>query len=80
MIKIRCTCRPQEERARRPALHSIDCLINAATQPHAMVNDEFEVFYPDNPEDAAHFAHEYDARFLDPGFTWKDPAGHAGDA
>lgn len=78
MTEIHCTCRPQEGRGGRAVLHSIDCLTEAATQPHAMVNDELEVFYPDNPDDAAHFVHEYGARFLDPGFTWKEPRGARG--
>lgn len=53
-------------------MHSIDCLTVAATQPHAMINDRLDVFYPDSPEDADHFARTYGARFLDPSFTWKD--------
>lgn len=41
--------------------HNIDCIAVAKTQPHAMVNDEGEVFYPDSPEDAAYFAEEHGA-------------------
>lgn len=44
--------------------HAIDCATVAATQPHVMVNDDREVFYPDGPEDAAYFAREHGARFL----------------
>ena len=52
-------------------LHSITCLVEAATQPHAMVDDDGGVFYPDGPEDAAWFAEMYGARPLDPQvFPW----------
>lgn len=53
-----CTCGAVGE------LHSITCLWEAWTQPHAMVNDHGEVFYPDNAEDAAHFAEHEGARPL----------------
>lgn len=65
--EIRCTCR-----AAAGALHSICCLISAATQPHAMIDDDGDVYYPDNPDDAQHFADAYGARMLDPtaGAAW----------
>lgn len=45
-------------------LHDIDCATVAETQPHAMVNDAGDVFYPDNAEDAQWFAREHGARPL----------------
>lgn len=43
-------------------------------QPNAMVNDAGEAFYPDDPEDAAWFANEHGARFVndDPFSSWGD--------
>jgi hypothetical protein len=48
----RCTCRPGPDRH----THAIDCLFTAATEPCAMLAADGSVFYPDNPDDAAHFA------------------------
>ena len=53
--EIRCTCMG------RDTGHTIWCLAIAASQPHAMINDEGEVFYPDNDADAALFARYHDA-------------------
>jgi hypothetical protein len=39
-------------------LHSHDV---AMTQPHAMVNDDGDVFYPDGPDDARHFVEHHGA-------------------
>lgn len=39
----------------------------AAAFPNAMINDVGEVFYADNPDDAAWFAEEHGARPVDPG-------------
>lgn len=50
-----------------PGTHRIDCPVEAASQPHAMINDAGEVFYPDGPVDARLFADEDGARPLDPG-------------
>lgn len=50
-----CTCGGQD-------VHSLHCLAVAATQPHAMINDSGEVFYPDNADDADFFAREHGAR------------------
>lgn len=41
--------------------HRIDCLTTAALTPHALVNNEGEVFYPDNDEDAAYFTEHHGA-------------------
>lgn len=49
-----------------PVRHSVTCLTVAATQPNAMIDDDGDVYYPDNPEDADHFALHYGARPLDP--------------
>jgi hypothetical protein len=56
-----CTCGAGDDR-----LHSITCMVVAATQPHAMVNDSGEVFYPDSEEDEAFFAEHHGARRLHP--------------
>lgn len=48
-------------------LHSITCIVEARTQPHAMVNDHGEIFYPDDIEDALAFAREEGARPLNSG-------------
>ena len=62
---LACTCYAMTD------LHDIDCATVAATQPHAMVNDAGDVFYPDNAEDAEWFAREHDARPLSPeGLRW----------
>lgn len=53
-------------------MERVESLDVAATQPHAMVNDAGDVFYPDGPEDAAEFAAEHGARFLNPTFQWGD--------
>ncbi len=45
----------------RPEVDSIEF---ARTQPHAMIDDLGQVFYPDNDEDAAEFAREHGARYL----------------
>jgi hypothetical protein len=52
--------------------HRIGCQTTAATQPHAMVNDTGDVFYPDSAIDAALFALDHGARFADPaaGAAW----------
>ena len=44
-----------------PQIGSMDV---ARQQPHAMVNDEGEVFYPDSDEDARWFAAEHGARYI----------------
>jgi hypothetical protein len=44
-----------------PRTESLDV---ALSQPHAMVNDSGEVFYPDGEEDARWFADEHGARPL----------------
>lgn len=44
----------------------VDCPTVAASQPHAMVNDAGEVFYPDGPEDAAYFAEHHGAHPIGP--------------
>jgi hypothetical protein len=46
--------------------HSIDCVETAKTQPHAMINRDGEVFYPDNIADAIAFAQDHGAWPLDP--------------
>jgi hypothetical protein len=46
-----------------PAQDSITGPAAAAGQPHAMVNDEGDYFYPDGEEDAAMFAEQHGARF-----------------
>lgn len=63
-----CTCGgfPQRGRPGAPVLHSITCMAEAWTQPHAMVTDDGDVFYPDNEEDARHFTEGFDARPLRP--------------
>lgn len=58
MTAAACTC------GSFTTLHSIDCVITATEERHAMINDAREVFYPDGPEDAAWFAQEHGARFL----------------
>lgn len=63
-IRIRCTCNTVGN------LHAITCLITAAGQPHAMVNDALEVFYPDGPEDAQVFALHHGAEMLNPDFSF----------
>jgi hypothetical protein len=50
-----------------PSVHSAAA---AADQPHAMINDAGDMFYPDGPEDAAEFNREHGARFVHPGFRW----------
>jgi hypothetical protein len=42
----------------------VDSIEVARTQPHAMIDDLDQVFYPDNDEDAAEFAREHGARLL----------------
>jgi len=59
MAEPDCTCG-------RTGLHSITCMVEAATQPHAMIDDHGGVYYPDNAEDAAWFAEMQGARFLNP--------------
>jgi hypothetical protein len=64
-VTVACTCHAST------SLHGIDCHQVAAAQPNAMVNDVGDVFYPDNPADAAWFASEHDARPLNPeGLQW----------
>lgn len=68
---LECTCGRDERVAADPlrpgiGLHSITCMVSAATQPHAMVNDAGGVFYPDGPGDAVWFAEHEGARFLNP--------------
>ena len=61
-----CTC------GASTSLHDVDCLKVAATQPHAMINDAGDVFYPDDASEAEWFAREHDARPLNPGgLQWK---------
>jgi hypothetical protein len=50
-----------------PSVHSPLAAVEA---PHAMVNDDGDLFYPDGPDDAAEFAEHHGARFVDPGFAW----------
>lgn len=52
------------DEAHEPRLPSIHDPAVAATEPHAMVNDDGEVFYPDGAEDAAYFAEHHGARPL----------------
>lgn len=43
----------------------------AADQPHAMRNDAGDMFYPDDPDDAAQFAEHHDAVYVHPnGGDW----------
>lgn len=68
-----CTCRPTPGPALVPdPIHAVDCAVTAATQPHAMVDDLGQVFYPDSAIDMAWFAREHGARFMDPvaGAAW----------
>jgi hypothetical protein len=67
LTQIRCTCRAGDG-----GLHGICCLVSAATQPHAMVDADGAVFYPDNLDDARHFADGYGAWMLNPsaGAAW----------
>jgi hypothetical protein len=46
-----------------PSIHSPE---HAATQPHAMVDDDGCFWYPDSPDDAAYFAKHHGARPLNP--------------
>jgi hypothetical protein len=48
-----------------PDLPHINSLEAARSQPHAMVNDQGDVFYPDSEEDARWFAEEHGAWPLD---------------
>jgi hypothetical protein len=57
---IKCSCG-----ARDTPPHSITCLITAAGLPNAMVDIDGDVFYPDNPDDAMHFALNHHAFPLD---------------
>lgn len=59
MAEPDCTCSTF-----RTDLHSITYMVTAVTQPHAMVNDAGDVFYPDGPGDAVWFAEHEGARFL----------------
>lgn len=43
------------------SVHAINSLPAAAGQYHALVDEEGDVFYPDGPEDAGHFADLYEA-------------------
>lgn len=47
-------------------LPRIDSLQATAQQPHAMTNDQGEVFYPDSDEDAQWFTEQHGARPLNP--------------
>lgn len=47
-------------------LPGVTSLEAAVEQPHAMVNEDGDVFYPDSAEDAAWFAREHAARPLNP--------------
>lgn len=62
----RCTCRPLPTERGGPPAHRIDCLTQTVDQPHAMINDHDEVFYPDDREDARVFATEEGARPVRP--------------
>ena len=64
MTQIVCIC--FEGEVQPDALHRIDCLTVAATQPGTMINDDGEVFYPDDDEDAAYFAEHHSAYLLVP--------------
>lgn len=60
-----CTC------GASTSLHDVECMTAAVTQRNAMVNSAGEVFYPDDPEDAAWFAIEHGAQPLHPeGLPW----------
>ena len=37
------------------SFHSITCIETAKTQPHTLINDDGDVFYPDDVEDADYF-------------------------
>lgn len=47
-------------------LHSITCLTVAETSPNSMIDDEGDVFYADNPDDAQYFFDSYSARPTNP--------------
>lgn len=61
-----CTCGADSAATATAALHSIGCYVTAWTQPHAMFNMAGEVFYPDNDDDARHFAEGFDAQPMRP--------------
>lgn len=66
MTAAACTC------GTSTTLHSVECLTVAVTQPHAMVNVQGDVFYPDSREDAEDFYNEYGARYLNEvGPSWQ---------
>lgn len=60
-MTVDCTCG-----ADPGALHSIICMTATVGQPHAMVDADGGVFYPDNREDAEWFAEHQGARPIDP--------------
>lgn len=52
-------------------LRAIDSIDAARDAPHAMIDEQGQVFYPDGPEDAAEFAEFHGARYLHPdGGDW----------
>lgn len=58
-----CTCGAGDNPT---ATHRAVCLTVAWTQPHAMVTDSGQVFYPTTPGDAYQFASYHQARPLRP--------------
>lgn len=65
-----------DDRCRCGQVHSIDCITVARTQPHAMVDPDGGIYYPDNLEDARAFAQEEEAVPLCPAdfpFDLDDP-------
>lgn len=59
------------DRMERRRLTSITGCDSAEDQPHAMVNDEGDYFYPDDEEDAAMFAEQHGARFCSGRSPWE---------
>lgn len=64
-MTVDCTCG-----ADAGGLHSIVCMTVAADQPHAMVDDHGDVYYPDNEDDAAVFIEHHGARWLNGPPEW----------
>ena len=57
-----CTCaRVFQQRTLGQSLHSITCVLEAVTQPHALIDPDGGIYYPDNPDDAEHFRTAYGA-------------------
>lgn len=43
-------------------VHAITCMTVARECPYAMVDEQGDVYYPDNPDDADHFRDAYGAK------------------